>query len=218
MGKSIPTLPVTYDSAVLCATYQEPISGDKIERLQIPGDHLSKDNRTVYGQKYIDQILPSGKIVDFGLVHSVDNPDGPLPRADNAYLECLRAAKLFIMGAGSLFSSQLAQLAVPGVMTELIRKKDIRKVLVINHVCMNETIFYSLTDIIKAVERLANKVVDEEVKSCIGRSIRIGDIFTDIVVPCTVAREIDIAIKKEMKTSQTYAKMMSEPFISRSFL
>lgn len=211
LGKAISTLPVTYDSAALWATYEKPIPGKEIQRLKIPGKHLSKDNRTVYGQKYIDQVLPAGKIVDFGLVHSVDRPDGALPRPNNAYLQSFRSAKLFIMGAGSLFGSQLAQLALPGVMTELISRKDIRKVLVVNHVCMNETSFYSLTDHITAIERLANRVVDEPLKKSIDRPIRIGDIFTDIVVPCTVAREIDTAIGKERGTG----KKMSESFLSR---
>jgi 2-phospho-L-lactate transferase/gluconeogenesis factor (CofD/UPF0052 family)/uncharacterized protein with ATP-grasp and redox domains len=197
MGRAISTLPVTYHSAVLWATYNKAVPESEIKRLRIPQRNLSDEKKTVYGQQYIDQIVMNGKITDFGIVNSVDNPDGPMPAPDPAYLESLRNAKLFIMGAGSLYGSQLAQLAVPGVMAELIRRKDIRKVLVVNHVCMNETNFYSLTDHIKAIEGLAEKVVDESIRHSLGGTIRIGHIFSDIIVPSTVAREIEIALEKE---------------------
>jgi hypothetical protein len=102
------------------------------------------------------------------------------------------------MGAGSLYGSQLAQLAVPGVVNELVRKKNARKVFILNHVCMNETMFYSLTDHIKAVERLANNMASEQIKASRKDGIiKIGDLFTDIVVPRTVAREIDTAVTEE---------------------
>ena len=130
-------------------------------------------------------------------MNSAASPAGPLPNPSKAYLELLRSSQLFVIGAGSLFGSQLAQLAVPGVIDELVRKDKIRKVLILNHVCMNETMFYSLTDHIRAIERLANEVADDSTRRACGGSIRIGNLFTDIVVPRTVAREIDVAIAQE---------------------
>jgi 2-phospho-L-lactate transferase/gluconeogenesis factor (CofD/UPF0052 family) len=194
-------VPVTYEEATLWATYDKPIPQSEIERLTIPAVALSRDRSKVFGQQYIDQIVPDGKIVDFGLMYSVTNRRGPKPRPSEAYLLAMRSARLIIVGAGSLFGSQLAQLAVPGVMDVLIQRRDIRRVLVVNHVCMNETCFYSLTDHIRAVERLANKVVCRGPRKSIGRPIRIGDIFSDIVVPRTVAREIDLAMAEAKQTT-----------------
>lgn len=187
-------LPVSYDQGVIWAKYSEPIPLAEITRLQIPTAALAQHNRVVFGQRFIDQISPSGKIVDFGLVRSSEATKAPLPEANPVYLEALRGARLVVMGAGSLFSSQLAQLAIPGVVEELLKKKDTRRVLVVNHVCMNETSHYSLSDHIRAIERLAEKARHRE--SAEAAQIRIGDLFTDIVVPRTVAREIHRAIER----------------------
>jgi 2-phospho-L-lactate transferase/gluconeogenesis factor (CofD/UPF0052 family) len=193
----IRVVPVTYDRACLWATYSKPIPKLEIERLKIPCEAISLDGATVYGQQYIDQVIPVGKIVDFGLVNRANSENCHQPKANEAYIHLLRSSELFIMGAGSLFGSQLAQLAVPGVVDELIEKSDARKVLILNHVCMNETMFYSLTDHIKAIESLANRVANDSTKKSAGGRIKIGHIFTDIVVPRTVAREIDLAIALE---------------------
>jgi 2-phospho-L-lactate transferase/gluconeogenesis factor (CofD/UPF0052 family) len=200
--KSIPTIPVSYDRACIWAKYAKRIPTSEISRLLIPEKHLSKDRKTVYGQQYIDKIVPAGKIIDFGVTGSVEIPNVPMPAPTEAYLKAMRSAKLIIMGAGSLFGSQLAQLTIPGIIDEFIRRKDIRKVLVVNHVCMDETTFYSLTDHIKAIERIANKQAGSVIKRRLGRAIRIGDIFTDIVVPRTVAREIDIEISNKFQNRQ----------------
>jgi 2-phospho-L-lactate transferase/gluconeogenesis factor (CofD/UPF0052 family)/uncharacterized protein with ATP-grasp and redox domains len=186
-GKGIRTVPVTYDRACLWATYSEPLWDIKIKDKPIPREAMSEDGMTVYGQQYIDQIIPNGKIVDFGLVNRIGSEEEASAKPCRAYLDALRSSKLFIMGAGSLYGSQLAQLAVPGVIDELVKKDNGRKVLVLNHVCMNETTSYSLTDHIKAVERLANSVAQVQTKEGCGGEIRVGDIFTDIVVPRTVS-------------------------------
>jgi hypothetical protein len=190
-------LPVSYDQGIIWAKYSEPIPQSEIERLQIPSQALAEANHLVYGQSFIDQIVHPGMIIDFGLVGSIKDSTLPLPRPNFSYITALRSAKLIVMGAGSLFSSQLAQLAVPGVVDEILRKRDARRVLVVNHVCMNETSSYSLTDHIKAIERLANAALSDRVKQTLKRTVRIGDLFTDIIVPRTVAREIDIALGHE---------------------
>lgn len=198
---TIRIVPVTYNQAVLKATYSKPISEGEIERLNISCYALFDDHKTVYGQQYIDQIVPDGKIVDFGLAHSVEDPSGSLPKPSKTYLSALKSARLIVVGAGSLYSSQLAQFAVQGVMDILIQRKDARRVLVVNHVCMNETSSYSLTDHIRAIERLANSVVSNSVKANTPHPIRVGDLFTDVVVPRTVAREIDRAMATERSGS-----------------
>ena len=199
-------VPVTYDQAVLWATYGQPIPPNEIARLQIRGSALANDCRTVYGQQYIDQIVPEGRIVDFGIAHSAATPHGPPPRPNRAYLQALGSARLITIGAGSLYGSQLAQLAVPGVMDALLQRQDVRRILVVNHVCMNETAGYSLTDHVQAVERLAQAVISPEIRARLRRPVRISDIVTDIVVPRTVAREIDEAIAAENREHPaTYA-------------
>ena len=127
------------------------------------------------------------------MVGGAEQLDGPVPVASSAYLAALESARMIVVGAGSLFSSQLAQLGMQGVMDGLVQRRDIRKVLVLNHVCMNETNGYSLTDHIQAIERLARRATSKTSQ----QTIRIGDIFTDIIVPRTIAREIDMAIRKE---------------------
>jgi len=205
-GKVIRVVPVSYEQAVLWAKYDKPVPPEKPGGLNIPREAISKCRKTVYGQQYIDQIVPTGKIVDFGLVHSIGCRSGPKPRPSQAYLLALRSASLIVVGAGSLYGSQLAQLAVPGVMDAILTRTDIRRVFVANHVCMNETSSYSLTDHVQAVERLANQVTSGELRQRLGlrRRIRIGDVFSDIVVPRTVAREIDLATAADPKAASRY--------------
>jgi 2-phospho-L-lactate transferase/gluconeogenesis factor (CofD/UPF0052 family) len=191
-------LPVSYDQGVLWAEYDQPIPEEEIQRLKIPESALAKASHVVFGQKYIDQIVTRGRLTDFGLVGAVGRAHVPLPQPNPDYVKALRASKLVVMGAGSLFGSQLAQLAIPGIVEEIAKKKDSRRVLVMNHVCMNETAGYSLGDHIKAIERLAASVAWGDKKPV--PNLRIGDLFTDIIVPRTVAREIDEAIKQESKT------------------
>jgi hypothetical protein len=191
-GHSIQAIPVSYDRAMLWATYAKPVPSGEIKRLRIPPSALSKDLTTVWGQHYIDEILPTGPIVDFGVSRRTQARDMAGIHANGCYLQAMRAARLVIMGAGSLFGSQLSQLAMPGVLDVLLEDKARRRVLVVNHVCMNETLFYSLTDHIRAIERLAARILR--------RPIQIGDLFTDVIVPRTVAREIDVAMRTELTT------------------
>lgn len=197
-GRSAAVVPVTYERAQIWARYRDPIPQAEVRRLGIPHSDLSEDRTLVYRQRNIDQIIHDSVIIDFGIY---DRMESRYPKPNPYYLAALNAARLVVMGAGSLYSSQLAQLAIPEVMEAIIRKGDARKVLVVNHVRMNETIGYSLADHIRAIEILANKVVRPELKAEFGRDVRIGDIFTDIVIPRTVAREINIAISEEARRS-----------------
>src|SRR5207244_3056515 len=104
-------------------------------------------------------------------------------------------AKLFIMGAGSLFGSQLAQLAVPGVVDVLIESTHMRRLLVINHVRMDETWGMSLGDHIRVIENVANCCASTDVVKRVvpaRERLRISDVFTDIIVPRTVAKEVEV--------------------------
>lgn len=197
---NIQFLPVTYEEATLYATYQDTIPAEEIKRLKIPIEALDNDGRRVIGQKYIDQIVHNSKIVDFGIIKSIKDKRGELPHVSKEYLENLNKVNMFILGAGSLYGSQLAQLAIPEVVDTLVARKDIRKVLLLNHVNLNETNNYSLKDHIMAIERLANKVVKQGRTS--GSKLSIGDLFTDVIIPKTIVKEIEEEIERSMSKGQ----------------
>jgi 2-phospho-L-lactate transferase/gluconeogenesis factor (CofD/UPF0052 family)/8-oxo-dGTP pyrophosphatase MutT (NUDIX family) len=184
-------LPVSYDDCRLFLEYGEPVSEELALRTQTPPEAI--EGNRVYGQQYIDKLPQPGSRRTCGVVGS-GSPAADPPKANPAYLERLRAAKLFIMGAGSLFGSQLAQLAVPGVVDVLLQAKGMRRLLVINHVRMDETWGMSLGDHIRVIEIVANDSASRDVVARLAPAegrLRISDIFTDIIVPRTVAREVE---------------------------
>jgi 2-phospho-L-lactate transferase/gluconeogenesis factor (CofD/UPF0052 family)/8-oxo-dGTP pyrophosphatase MutT (NUDIX family) len=183
-------LPVSYDDCTLFLEYGEPVREELARQVEVPPDAI--DGNRLYGQQYIDKLPQPGSRRTCGVVASGRQAKTP-PRANPAYLERLRGAKLFIMGAGSLFGSQLAQLAVPGVVDVLLGAKSMRRLLVINHVRMDETWGMSLGDHIRVIEAVANDSASPNlVKQVapVGR-LRISDLFTDIIVPRTVAKEVE---------------------------
>ena len=114
-------LPVSYDDCTLFLEYGEPVNEELAQRIHVPPDAI--EGNRLYGQQYIDKLPQPGSRRTCGVVGS-GRQGTSLPRANPAYLERLRAAKLFIMGAGSLFGSQLAQLAVPGVVDVLVEARS----------------------------------------------------------------------------------------------
>lgn len=184
-------LPVSYDDCALFLEYGEPVREELARQVQIPPDAI--EGNTLYGQQYIDKLPQPGSRRTCGVVASGRQAEST-PKANPAYLDRLRSAKLFIMGAGSLFGSQLAQLAVSGVVDALLEAKRMRRLLVINHVTMDETLGMSLGDHIRVIEAVANDSAStntvNKVAPVRGR-LRISDLFTDIIVPRTVAKEVE---------------------------
>jgi hypothetical protein len=112
------------------------------------------------------------------------------------------------MGAGSLVGSQLSQLVIRGVVDALLERADMRRVLVLNHVKMDETLDMSVQDQIRLIEDAAteNASPDMLVKhSRTDSRLRISDLFTDIVVPRTIAREIEAEMLKRNSNEMTSA-------------
>jgi 2-phospho-L-lactate transferase/gluconeogenesis factor (CofD/UPF0052 family) len=184
-------LPVSYDDCVLFLEYAEPVREEWAQQVQIPPDAI--EGRRLFGQQYIDKLPQPGSRRTCGVVASGRQTGSP-PKANPAYLERLKAAKLFIMGAGSLFGSQLAQLAVPGVIDALLEARSMRRLLVINHVRMDETLGMSLGDHIRVIEAVANDSASPNIVKQIAPvrgQLRISDLFTDIIVPRTVAKEVE---------------------------
>jgi len=184
-------LPVTYDDSTLFLEYGEPIREDLARHFQCPADAV--EGNRLYGQQYIDKLPQLGPRVTCGVVKR-GAPSGGGPRPNPEYLRRLRGAKLFIMGAGSLFGSQLAQLAVPGVVDVLLESTNMRRLLVINHVRMDETLGMDLGDHIRAIEAVANACASPELIERLAplrRQLRISDLFTDVIVPRTVAKEVE---------------------------
>ena len=191
-------LPVTNDECVLYLEYGQEVAPDLAKQFKIPADALQNDQHRLFGQQYIDKLPQRGLRTIAGVAVSVRDPSRR-PKANPEYLGRLRAAKLFVMGAGSLISSQLSQLAVDGVMETLMMCQDMRKILVINHVKMDETFGMTLREHIELVEKVATKsvpptIIDDFAPNT--RCLRIGDIFTDVIVPRTVAREVQSEIFK----------------------
>ena len=190
---AITVLPVTYEQCELYLEYENPVPEDLARILGVPADSLRQNNRRLYGQRYIDNLSQEGARRTAGVVTN-RNTATPRPRANREYLTRLREAKLFIMGAGSLIGSQLAQLAVDGVVDTLLGRRDMRRILVVNHVKMDETRDMTLRDHIRLIETVATEnasaaVLDERASGT--RRVRISDLFTDIIVPRTVARELE---------------------------
>src|SRR3989338_2851580 len=211
---------VAFGECISYVTYREPIPDDVINKFvrvkKMPIlNFLSKDRKTIYGQEYIDQVMHNSEVVDFGLVKSVRRAkdDGVVPDTDISHLrvstefaESLKSPSLqiFTLGAGSLFSSHLCQLATPGVVDIIIERRDLRKILFVNHVMMDETNGLDFRDQIQMIERIASRAVsidtlrkmrEKNGKPFIfdhqerlyrdaegGYYVTIGDLFTDIAV------------------------------------
>lgn len=186
------TVPVTYDECVLTVDYETPISEAEASAVGLPDSALSHDRTRVYGQHHIDILMHRGRRLRVDVVCRAG--DSRRPAANPEYLKRLREAKLFVMGAGSLIGSQLSQLVVPGVVDVLLSRVDMRRVLVLNHVKMDETLDMSVRDQVQLIETVASDHVSPEILASVRpgeRLLRISDLFTDIVLPRTVAREIE---------------------------
>jgi 2-phospho-L-lactate transferase/gluconeogenesis factor (CofD/UPF0052 family) len=185
-------LPVTYADSVLYLEYEEPVSEELAEEFHVPDEALSSDRRRVFGQNYVDKLRQRGSRVTAGVVKGASREQRP--DANPEYVTRLRDAELFVMGAGSLVGSQLSQLAIPGVVDILLERSDMRRILVLNHVKMDETLGMSIRDQVRLIETVATESASPAMLAGHGqqqRCIRISDLFTDVVVPRTIARELE---------------------------
>jgi isopentenyl-diphosphate Delta-isomerase len=191
-------MPVTYSEGVLFLEYEEPISSQLTDNFKIPDTALANGRRRLYGQHYIDILPQPGSRLTAGVVKSFQSDCRP--PANPEYLARLREADLFVMGAGSLVGSQLSQLSVPGVVDALLEQSNMRRILVLNHVKMDETLGMSLRDQIRLIETVAAENVSPRLReryACSGGRMRIGDVFTDIVAPRTIARELEMEMTRD---------------------
>lgn len=193
-------VPVTYRESVLYLDYADPIPEVLEHDLELPAEALANDRRRLFGQQYIDKLPHDGPRSNVGVVTAPNKYSRP--SANKEYLTRLREAELFVMGAGSLVGSQLSQLVVPGVVDTLLERSDMRRILVLNHVKMDETRGMSLRDQIRLIEAAATGSASKDLLQKYGgakKQLRISKIFTDIVVPRTIARELE----GEMEKAQT---------------
>ncbi|MCP4581760.1 MAG: NUDIX domain-containing protein [candidate division Zixibacteria bacterium] len=191
-------VPVTYSESVLYLEYENPIQKELAEEFDVPDKAIGNNQRRLYGQQFIDKLPQSGSRSTVGVAKSPSNLHRP--RANPEYLSRLQDAELFVMGAGSLIGSQLSQLAIPGVVDVLLERSSMRRILVLNHVKMDETLGMSLRDQIRLIETVASETASRHLfdrwAETDGR-LRISDLFTDIVVPRTIARELEAEMKAE---------------------
>jgi 2-phospho-L-lactate transferase/gluconeogenesis factor (CofD/UPF0052 family)/8-oxo-dGTP pyrophosphatase MutT (NUDIX family)/methylmalonyl-CoA mutase cobalamin-binding subunit len=187
--------PVTYSESVIYLDYEKPIPTDLAEKFNVPHEAIANDRRRLYGQQFIDKLPHSGARVSVGVARTPKDPTKPI--ANPEYLRRIREADLFVMGAGSLIGSQLSQLVVPGVVDVLVERQDMRRILVLNHVNQDETLGMSLSDQVRLIETAATQSASPGTLSAIDRKrLRISNVFTDIVVPRTIARELDIEMAR----------------------
>lgn len=199
-------IPVTYAESVLFLEYEDPVPQRLSEVFAIPEEALGCDRRRLYGQQYIDKLPQVGSRSTVGVVKAPDELSRP--SANPEYLKRIREAELFVMGAGSLVGSQLSQLVVPGVVDILLERVDMRRVLVLNHVKMDETLGMSVRDQIRLIENAATENASPDLLDKHARNdnrLRISDLFTDIIVPRTIAREIEAEMLKRNLPEMTGA-------------
>ncbi|MCM8782313.1 MAG: YvcK family protein, partial [Candidatus Omnitrophica bacterium] len=119
------------------------LKGIPLPPIQYIKDDQGNEYTVAFGQKFIDQIFHNSKVVDFGLVKEIPTRAvGTLAELDTldmknvaqlpATQELIDAlgdpnVQLVTVGAGSLFSSLLCQLAVPGVAEAFIKRPGIKK-------------------------------------------------------------------------------------------
>jgi 2-phospho-L-lactate transferase/gluconeogenesis factor (CofD/UPF0052 family)/8-oxo-dGTP pyrophosphatase MutT (NUDIX family) len=188
LTQSLIALPVTYDECALFMEYESPVPQELLST--IPLNVFEEAFNRITSQQYIDKFPHNGKRKIVG----VNGKGGSFPKPNKEYLRRMQEAELIIMGAGSLVSSQLSQLAVTGVADALLMAQDKRRILVLNHVRMDETREMSVKDHVILIERVAERTCSNAIRNHVTkgvRSIRISDIFTDIVIPRTVARELE---------------------------
>ncbi len=192
----------TYNEAILWADYPEVTKEEEKRLVEIFGkdaveEFIVRERKDalparVYGQRFIDVLRHDSKIADVDVSVSKDNFK-LLPRPSNQYIESIKDPRIgtIIVGAGSLFSSLVCQLAIDGVIEALINRKDAKKILLLNHVNMDEMNNYSVEDCVRMIERIAKKRL--------GRVVLFSEIFSDIVVNRTSAKEIDTWIQTKQK-------------------
>ena len=193
-------LPVTYSECVLYIDYGHPISREMAADYGIPEEAIAEGRRRLYGQQYIDKLPQFGPRTAVGVVRSPQ--DDRRPVGNSEYLTRLANAQLFVMGAGSLIGSQLSQLAVPGVIDILLERRDMRRILVLNHVKMDETLNMTVKDQVQLIVAVATMSASPYCLDKVAgrRVLRISDIFTDIVVPRTIARDLEGEMAKRHYT------------------
>lgn len=190
-------VPVTYSESVLYLEYENPVSKELAEEFKVPDEALTHRGRRLFGQQFIDKLPQPGQRTTVGVSRRPDDPERPVVNPE--YIKRIRDAELFVMGAGSLIGSQLSQLVVPGVVDVLVERQDMRRILVLNHVNQDETLGMSLRDQVRLIETAATQSASPALFKALERPenrLRISDLFTDIVVPRTVARELDVEMER----------------------
>jgi hypothetical protein len=186
--KTVTPMPVTFDECTLYLDFVDPITDNIISSL--PKDAVDPGRNRILGQQHIDKSAQPGKRKMVG----AKGHNSKLPNASKEYLRRMREADLIIMGAGSLISSQLSQLVIPGVVDVLLECQNKRRILVLNHVKMDETLDMTLEDHVRLIEDVALEISAPSVREQIcehDSKLRISDLFSDIVVPRTVAQELE---------------------------
>jgi predicted NBD/HSP70 family sugar kinase len=234
---------VTYGECISYITLDEKIPEEAISELEQKPDlkdirgYISGDGRTIYGQRFIDKLRHNRKVVDFGLARKVKVKEQTVTvearerivyqykvdsnishlKVSREYQQALEEVPVITLGAGSLFSSQVCQLAIPGVVDILVRRineDDLISMLILNHVNMDETNFLTAIEQVKMIERIASRAVSRQTVQWLkGKTkrnyhydkidglyrddagdyyIRIGDLFNHVIANrAFIAGELD---------------------------
>ncbi len=112
--------------------------------------------------------LASGKIVkgehEIGLTSDIKRVFlNPKPKANKAALRAIKDADLIVLGPGSLFTSLLPNLAVPGL-AAAIKKSRAKKVFICNIMTQpNETLDFTLADFLRFFKNVFGQEVFDNV-------------------------------------------------------
>lgn len=206
--RSVYILPVSIDPGILVARYGQPIPRRAQEKLHIPRSALSKGGTTVIGEYYIDTLHASSPIEEFYLRNPLPRRDKPQqqPTVYPFVREAIRRArKMIVAGGGSLYTSILANLAVEGVLEELMKRVDIPRVLILNPYHLDQTLGHNIIDFVHAIERLANRVLPDKVKRLHKGRIAFEHLFSDIIVN-------DLrAVRRKNNAKRRLLRLMNQP-------
>lgn len=211
INESVHLLVPSYDEATPYVVYKGiDIKGNvKLKRIIEEGDALIDEEQntvTIFGDKNFIEFRHDSKIINFGLAIKRDDVwikdlQELFMQADEKFIREIKDSNMFVMGVDLFFATLLPVLATPGVIDALIQKRqndpDFVSVFIFEHVNMLESNNLSVMNRIEIIENIANRVVSEETRKLLGgRQVRFGDIFNNVIVNRTRAKEIDKYLTK----------------------
>lgn len=180
----------------------------ELQRLLKNGEALidKKENTvTIFGDRNFISFRHNSKAIDAGLAKRDDkwrkDREELFLNADEKFIQEVEDSDMFVSGVDLFFASILPVFATPGVIDALIKKRltdpDFISTYIFEHVNMIETNNLSIMDRIRIIENIADRVISPETRQLLGgRKIKFGDIFNNVIVNHTLAKEINMYLSE----------------------